>query len=150
MWIIWAERNLDRDYLNISIILLNLTIKPEYLDPLPCDQFVVETEEAAAERGEIVPHSCSLWQTVHQLVLPAVPHQGELYEPADHHGLVHPEGGHQELGGLGQVDHQGQHEGCHREERRHPTCIWNLFDKYIILHFFDHFCISKPGNEESF
>ena len=96
MWIIWAERNLERDF-KIHF-RLNLTSKPEYLDPLPRDQFVVEAEETTAERRKIVPHCSSLWQTVHQLVLSSVPHQGELYEPADNHRLVHPEGGHQELG----------------------------------------------------
>ena len=124
MWIIWAERNLERDF-RIHF-RLNLTSKPEYLDPLPRDQFVVEAEETTAERREIVPHCGSLRQTVHQLVLSSVPHQGELYEPADHHGLVHPEGGHQELGRLGQVDHQGQDEGCYREQGCHPTGIRNL------------------------
>ena len=106
--------------------MLNLTHKPEYLNPLASDELVVETEETTAERRQVVSHCSALGQTVHQLVLSSVPHEGELYEPADHHRLVHPERGHQELGGLGQVDHEGEDEGRYREEGGHPECIGDL------------------------
>ena len=48
------------------------------------------------------------------------------HEPADDHGLVHAEGGHQELRGLGQEHQQGQHEGGHREQRGHPHQLRDL------------------------
>ena len=48
------------------------------------------------------------------------------HEPADDHGLVHAEGGHQELRGLGQEHQQGQHEGGHREQRGHPHKLRDL------------------------
>ena len=52
--------------------------------------------------------------------------RGREGHEGDHHRLVHPEGGHQELGRLGQVDHQGEDEGCHREEGSYPAGIGNL------------------------
>ena len=100
--------------------------EPEYLDSLPGDELVSDAEQTAAERWEVVPHRGLVSQSVHQLLLPPVPHQRQLDEPADDHGLVHPERGHQELRGLRQVNHQGQDERCDREQRSHPTCIWYL------------------------
>ena len=100
--------------------------EPEYLDSLPGDELVSDAEQTAAERWEVVPHRGLVSQSVHQLLLPPVPHQRQLDEPTDDHGLVHPERGHQELRGLRQVNHQGQDERCDREQRSHPTCIWDL------------------------
>ena len=50
--------------------------------------------------------------------------------PGDDHGLVHPEGGEQEVGGLGEEHQQRQHEGGHREHGGHPDGAGEL-KRYI-------------------
>ena len=77
-----------------------------------------------------LPQGFVVTKIVHQLLLSSPPHQVELHKSADHHRLIHSKGRHEELGGLGQEDHQGYHKRGDGEERCYPTCLRNLKIEY--------------------